>query len=138
MAKVQFNCRLEESVVEWITEEAEKQSAKLGKFVSQADVITMLIGSAVFVASASSQKKLSKKDRLIAELEASDPVGAARDDVELGNFELPRGGSIGAKIRTDVQIMNRDLNRPPEVSVADWRSGRKPLLRPKERTNVKR
>lgn len=39
-------------------------------------------------------RKLTRKEKLIAELEAIDPVGAARSDVELGNFELPRGGSV--------------------------------------------
>lgn len=43
------------------------------------------------------RKKQTRRDRMLAELEAIDPVGAARDDVELGNFELPRGGSVSQR-----------------------------------------
>lgn len=45
MAKVQFNCRLDEDVVKWIAEEAERRSVN-GKKFSQADVVTVLVGSA--------------------------------------------------------------------------------------------
>lgn len=47
MAKVQFNCRLESEVAQWIDDESKRRSVK-GKKFSQADVITMLVGSAVF------------------------------------------------------------------------------------------
>lgn len=42
-------------------------------------------------------RKQTRKEKLLAELAALDPVGAERDDVELGNFELPRGGSVSQR-----------------------------------------
>src|SRR5882724_4380127 len=42
-------------------------------------------------------RKQSRKEKLLAELAALDPTGAAREDVELGNFELPRGGSVSQR-----------------------------------------
>jgi len=47
MAKVQFNCRLDQSFIDWIDSEAAQQSKKLNRKFSQADVIIMLIGSAI-------------------------------------------------------------------------------------------
>lgn len=49
------------------------------------------------------------------------------------SVEESSAGSIGAKIQSDVQIMNRDFNRPPEVSVAKWRASRNPLPKPSQR-----
>lgn len=47
-------------------------------------------------------RKQTRKEKLLAELAALDPVGAEREDVELGNFELPRGGSVSRRSSLDV------------------------------------
>lgn len=43
MAKVQFNCRLDEDVAEWIATESLLQSAARGNKFSQADVVSLLV-----------------------------------------------------------------------------------------------
>lgn len=42
-------------------------------------------------------RKQTRKEKLLDELAALDPVGAEREDVELGSFELPRGGSVSQR-----------------------------------------
>lgn len=76
-------------------------------------------------------RKQSRKAAAIEALKASDPMANQRPEIEYGSDELPSGGSIvAAKIRSDIEVFKQDLNRPPEVAIADWRAERKPLLKP--------
>ncbi len=130
MAKVQFNCRLEPEIVKWIDEQAEAQSEKQGKRVSQADIVTQLVLGQPF------KVKPTKEHKAAAERRAADPLAAAleRDDIDyMKPDELPSAGSIGAAVGRYIDEANRDLNRPPHMSVANWRAGRKPLLKPGEK-----
>lgn len=132
MAKAQFNCRLDEDIAKWIAEESERQSEARGAKFSQADVVSLLVNeeqNAHEVAAVSPPPKLSKKARMIAELESIDPVGAAREDVELGNFELPRGGSVSQGVSQGATGPNMSDGRG-KASVETWRAGRKPIPKP--------
>jgi hypothetical protein len=72
-------------------------------------------------------KKVSKRQKAIETLKASDPMADQRPDVEYGSEELPSGGSVldatGVSIKAQVG----------KASLPTWRAGRKPLLKPKER-----
>ena len=78
-------------------------------------------------------RKQTKKERLLAELAALDPVGAAREDVELGNFELPRGGSVSQPRTSLDAVAPLAGSQTGKASMETWRAGRKPLMKPKER-----
>lgn len=108
MAKVQFNCRLDPEVVRWIDEQAEAQTEKLGKRISQADVVTQLVAGQPF------RTKPTRVHKAAVARRAADPLAQVleRDDFDYINpDELPSAGSVG---------------------VTDWRAGRKPLLKPSE------
>jgi len=64
MAKVQFNCRLDEEIAKWIADESERQSAE-GKKFSQADVITLLVGSAAFRSPATTTDDIHERSGLV-------------------------------------------------------------------------
>lgn len=99
MAKVQFNCRLDEEIAEWIATESALKTVELKRKFSQADVITLLVAGVAFKDEKQSEpRKLSKKDRAVAELAASDITAQAiggRPDVEYGSSEtVPRGQHV--------------------------------------------
>jgi hypothetical protein len=123
VAKVQFNCRLDEETRDRIVEIAESRGE------SQADVIALMI-AALDMQTAQGRvqpRKLSKKAAHVEALRASDPMADERPEIDYGNTELPNGGSVsvvGAAIPTAQR---------PAASMGDWRAGRKPLLKPGDR-----
>lgn len=130
MAKVQFNCRLDESFVEWIDAEAARQSEALNRKFSQADVIMMLVGSAIHsdsvAAKAPQPRKQSKKAAAIEALRASDPMAGERSEIEYGSSELPSGGSVSV-VGAAIPIARQ---RPSGKSDAYQDRYRGPLLKP--------
>lgn len=93
----------------WIDEQAEAQTEKTGKRISQADIVTQLVLGQPF------RVKPKREHRAAVERRNADPLAQAleRDDIDyLKPDELPSAGSVG---------------------VADWRANRKPLLRPSEK-----
>lgn len=100
MAKVQFNCRLDEEVAEWIATESALKTAETGRKFSQADVVSLLVNElqnerAVQVAAV--LRPLSKKERIAADLAASDLTAqaAGRDNIEYGHHDAtPKGQHV--------------------------------------------
>jgi len=72
MAKVQFNCRLDEEVAEWIATEAALKSAELGRKVSQADVIQLLVQPYLGGRLEAVPVKTSKRESTVIERQRSD------------------------------------------------------------------
>jgi len=152
--KVPCTFRIDSDVLQAIVAEAAILSKSEGRKVSQAEVVERAIGTLVAaqiergradldrvglaILQASGPpgilpRKQSKKDWMLAELKALDPTGAARADVELGNFELPRGGSV-SQPRTSLDAVGpKASDGRGKVSMETWRANRKPLLKQKDR-----
>lgn len=102
---------------------------------SQADVITLAVVALdmrVAQGPVERPRKRSKKDAHVEALKASDPMGAERGDIEHGNMELPRGGSVAVVGAAGYNQIPSSL--PPPIiddnPLQTWRATRKPLLKP--------
>lgn len=132
MAKVQFNCRLDEGVRDRIVAIANESG------MSQAEVIECLVTQRDIKAAEATlaelpaksvilqPRKVSKKVKLAEERKAADPLAQAlgRDDIDyMTPDELPSAGSVG--VHLDAVSENRG-----KASIETWRASRKPLLKP--------
>lgn len=116
MAKIQFNCRLEQATVDKINAEVEMLTKTHGFVLSQGDVIELRFAGPVV----QSGKKLSKREQKIAAIRAQDPMADQRP-------ELPSGGSVLDATGVSIKAQTG------KVSLPTWRAGRKPLPKPKDR-----
>lgn len=127
MAKVQFNCRLEEDVAQYIADEATRKGC------SQADLITVWANrSSVGMLSEPAPRKLSKKAQAVEARKASDPLAQnlGREDIDYTNpDELPSGGSVGVVDAVGPKL----ADGRGKVTMETWRANRKPLLKPGDR-----
>ena len=130
--KVQFNCRLEELVAEWIATEAMLKSVELKRRISQADVIEMLVGQVDAAAVPERDwkpKKVSKLEQVVRQRAEGDLSArlVGRDDVDYSDVESGPSTHI-------LDAVGVGLREPKgKISVAEWRAGRKPLMKPGEK-----
>ncbi len=86
--KVQFNCRLDEGVAEWIMTEAALKTVELKRRVSQGEVVEMLVGKVD--KAAKSEAAPAKREKRVEQKVESAPVELPKAVEQVGPLVFRR------------------------------------------------